>query len=449
MEITRLAANVQSLEAEIEWLTKVLDTRFKLYFNNPCDYTDVTELAPPSCADASSIYAEFVYRNNLSAEERIALILTLVPHVKPELLDVFFTRNISYDKNFSEFGGMKGKNFNGFIPTGETLLFIIAGSDMHARMEYMDFFLSHCVLFSGNVLKLAPADSFEPRMCGPLEINTEYLSFFTNGIFSKPDYSPNFPAKLISTLLEWDDLVLDEHVMNEVNEIKVWIKWNSRVAADDPSKRLLKPGYRTLFYGPPGTGKTLTVSLLGKITGKDVYKIDLSMLVSKYIGETEKNLASVFDMAENKNWILFFDEADALFGKRTVTATANDRYSNQEIAYLLQRIEDFPGLIILATNLKTNIDDAFARRFQSMVHFPIPAPKQRLILWQSAFRNVKKIDADCDFKKLAEKYVLTGGAIINILMHCLLYEESSGLPVSYNVVLAGIKKELYKEGKTI
>ncbi len=104
----------------------------------------------------------------------------------------------------------------------------------------------------------------------------------------------------------------------------------------------------------------------------DVYRIDLSMIVSKYIGETEKNLARVFDLAENRNWILFFDEADALFGKRTSTNTSNDRHANQEVAYLLQRIEDFPGIIILATNLRSNIDEAFSRRFQSVVYFPMP-----------------------------------------------------------------------------
>ena len=112
--------------------------------------------------------------------------------------------------------------------------------------------------------------------------------------------------------------------------------------------------------------------MIGQKNGIDVYRIDLSMIVSKYIGETEKNLANVFDQAENRNWILFFDEADALFGKRTSTNTSNDRHSNQEIAYLLQRIEDFPGTVVLATNLKSNIDEAFSRRLQSIIYFPIP-----------------------------------------------------------------------------
>src|SRR5690606_1665724 len=146
-------------------------------------------------------------------------------------------------------------------------------------------------------------------------------------------------------------------------------------------EKRLNPGFRVLFHGPPGTGKTLTASLLGKYTGKEVYKIDLSMVVSKFIGETEKNLANLFDKAENKDWILFFDEADALFGKRTNVRDAHDKYANQEVSFLLQRTETYAGLVILATNFKNNIDDAFARRFQSHIYFPSPAFGERLKIW--------------------------------------------------------------------
>lgn len=183
-------------------------------------------------------------------------------------------------------------------------------------------------------------------------------------------------------------------------------------------KRFLKPGYRALFYGPPGTGKTLAATLLGKKNDMDVYRVDLSMIVSKYIGETEKNLAKVFDMAENRNWILFFDEADALFGKRTSTNTSNDRHANQEVAYLLQRIEDFPGTVILATNLKSNIDEAFSRRFQSIIYFPMPDEELRAALWRSMLPKDWLGDDAEELIATAAQTELSGGSIANVVRRC-------------------------------
>jgi SpoVK/Ycf46/Vps4 family AAA+-type ATPase len=205
-----------------------------------------------------------------------------------------------------------------------------------------------------------------------------------------------------------------------------------------------------LFYGPPGTGKTLTASLIGDTVGADVYRIDLSMVVSKYIGETEKNLANVFDQAESKNWILFFDEADALFGKRTQASSSNDRHANQEISYLLQRVEDFPGVVILASNIKANIDEAFSRRFQSVVYFPMPDAEHRLLLWKRILGNLKNLPLDISFKRLAESYELSGGAITNVVR----YGAISTLQMKRTVMLEddlveGATRELRKEGKTV
>ncbi len=449
MEIELIGKNSRTLQNEINWLTLILDTRMKLYFNNECKYKRIEEIRPPDLSNDTTAYAQYCLARALSFEERIAMIVALVPHLKPELLDIFFIKNINYERGFSEFGGQKGKCFNGFLPTGETLLFIVAGSDLNVRLQAQYFFTQHSKLFQQQDLKLLATENGEPLMSGLLTIAPEQLNFITSGNFNRLDYNPNFPAKHIATHLDWTDLILENHVMSEVEEIKTWIKWNNKTKSDHPSKRLLKPGYRCLFYGPSGTGKTLTVTLLGKATGKEVYKIDLSMIVSKYIGETEKNLANVFDIAQNKNWILFFDEADALFGKRTATSSANDKYANQEIAYLLQRIEDFPGLIILATNLKINLDDAFARRFQSMIHFPTPTAVERLQLWEKAFKLHPHKNKALDFKAIAEKYVISGGAIINVLMHSLLYKEHTGESITELTILEGIRKELRKEGKTI
>ena len=212
--------------------------------------------------------------------------------------------------------------------------------------------------------------------------------------------------------------------------------------------RIIKPGYRALFHGPPGTGKTLTAALLGKLTGRDVFRVDLSMIVSKFIGETEKNLAHLFDRAENKDWILFFDEADALFGKRTGVRDAHDRYANQEVSYLLQRVETFGGLVILASNFKANIDEAFIRRFQSIIHFPMPRTAERLRLWQQSLPPHIALDTDVNLKMLAERYELSGASIVNIVQYCCLTALSRNDKVLTNQDLRnGIAREFGKEGK--
>ncbi len=213
-------------------------------------------------------------------------------------------------------------------------------------------------------------------------------------------------------------------------------------------EKKLGPGYRALFYGPPGTGKTLSATLLAKQYKMPLFRVDLSALVSKYIGETEKNLARLFDEAEYKKWILFFDEADALFGKRTQVKDAHDRYANQEVSYLMQRIETFDGLVILASNLKGNMDDAFTRRFQSIIYFPFPTPEEQLIIWQKSFPKKLQPDKDVDLRNFVQRYKLTGANIMNVVQYCCLTSLANNKKkISCELLSAGIQRELQKEGR--
>lgn len=275
-------------------------------------------------------------------------------------------------------------------------------------------------LYAQNTLRLEGAGEGEPFLSGQLRPSEEFLSHVLLDKEYKPDYTIGFPAKLITTPLEWEDMILDYDTQEALEEINTWIEHQHTILENWGLKRILKPGYRALFYGPPGTGKTLAATLLGKKNQMDVYRVDLSMIVSKYIGETEKNLAKVFDMAENRNWILFFDEADTLFGKRTSTNTSNDRHANQEIAYLLQRIEDFPGTIILATNLRSNIDEAFSRRFQSVIYFPMPNEEQRYELWKNMLPPTWLKEQNNELVTLAAETELSGGSITNVVRRCAL-----------------------------
>jgi len=182
--------------------------------------------------------------------------------------------------------------------------------------------------------------------------------------------------------------------------------------------------------------------------GMDVYRVDLSQVISKYIGETEKNLSNIFDQAESRNWILFFDEADSLFGARTQTSNSNDRAANQEISYLLQRVEDFPGIVILASNLKSNIDEAFSRRFQSTVYFPMPEPEERLTLWKNIFEKTDVENREENFEFFAEKYELAGGALTNVARYAAISALlDNRKKINKQDLQEGLSKELQKEGK--
>jgi DNA polymerase III delta prime subunit len=450
MDLTNAKANAKTLVAELQWLNLVINTRMSLYWGKTSGYKTIYDIEPPDLTNESSNYAQVVGRYRMNFDERIILILSLVPHVQPQLLDVFFVKNADYDRGFTELGGIKGKNHSGFIPTGETAAFILAANRLEGRFHITELFGEDHFFQKHKILHLANAASDEPFLSGALSIYTEYLNYFTSGITHKPDYNINFPAKRITTPMEWEDLVLEEHTLNEVLEISDWIKHGDHILNDWGMKKKIKPGYRALFYGPPGTGKTLTASLLGKTAGLDVYRIDLSMVVSKYIGETEKNLANIFDQAENKNWLLFFDEADALFGKRTQTTSSNDRHANQEVSYLLQRIEDYPGVVILATNLKANLDEAFTRRFQSMIYFPIPNAWQRKKLWKHSFSDKTILEEKTDLDDISTKYELTGGAIINITRFCsLMAMKRNDNTILLHDVMEGIRREFGKDGKIV
>lgn len=450
MDINLLKNNARVLNAEMQWLAKLIEVRQNLYWNNTCDYSSIEEVPLPDISMDDSVYATVIHHHKFDINERIVLLLALAPHIQPQLLDVFFIKNTVSDRAYTEFGGIKGQQHGGFIPTGETAAFILAGTDVEKRLLLLSVFSEEHLFRKLNMLQLLPPSNNEPYLSGAIQLASEYLTSFTLGISHKPDFSSNFPAKRIHTEVAWSELVLDDAILEEISEVRDWITHSDKLMEEWEMRKRIKPGFRTLFYGPPGTGKTLTATLLGKVTGLDVYRIDLSMIVSKFIGETEKNLANVFDQAQNKNWILFFDEADALFGKRTQTSSSNDRYANQEVSYLLQRIEDFPGIVILATNLKANLDDAFSRRFQSMIYFPLPGPEQRLQIWKQSFSDKTVLETEMNLTEIAEKYELAGGSIINITRFASLMALKRGNNIIQKKdVIAGIRKELLKEGKMV
>ena len=386
----------------------------------------------------------------LNEEESVVLLLGLVPHCDPNFFNGIISDYLPQGGEFAEFGGIRGTNHRGILPTGETAQFVLAGSDLTNRLAVQDIFSTDRRCYSKRILWLETPREGEPKMSGRIILSNEVVEILTAEKISKPNFSVDFPAKLITTKMEWADLVVHPETANHLEHIKTWLLHNHTLMKDEVLRRKLKPGYKALFFGPPGTGKTLTASLLGKYFDRDVYRIDLSSVISKYIGETEKNLERVFAAAEQKNWILFFDEADALFGKRSGVQSSHDKYANQEVSYLLQRVEDFNGLVILASNYKSNLDAAFIRRFNAIVPFPMPNAGERYNIWIKSLPSGIPADPAIDFNLIAKKYEITGSSILSIIHFAALKAVAKKVPIITVAELQeGIRREFEKEDKMV
>ncbi len=258
-------------------------------------------------------------------------------------------------------------------------------------------------------------------------------------------------AHKIDRRYTWDDIILPEDQLTLLQEIIDTVRGRAQVldAWGVGDKLASSRGVTVLFAGPPGTGKTMAAEIIAAALGLDLYRIDLSTIVSKYIGETEKNIERIFREAEQSNAILFFDEADALFGKRSEVRDSHDRYANVEISYLLQRMEGYDGVTVLATNLRGNLDDAFPRRLQFAVNFPFPEADDRLRIWQTLFPASLPRHPDIDLLYLAERFRLAGGNIRNILVSAAYLAAADGGQVTMAHLLHGTRRELQKMGRLV
>ncbi len=438
--------SISNLHIALDWLKAVISARLRLHL----DQSETFEMSPLNLSGEPSSLSTFLEHYDPDFSEFTLLLLALAPHLYPNFFGQIIAEHLPEGGDFPEFGGLKATNHRGILPTGETAQFILAGDNLEQRLAVQQLLGPDHWFAQHHILGLEAVRAGEPAMSGRLILDSEMVELLSLGTVNRPRFSIDFPAEYIETQMKWDDLVLNPKTLRQIREIETWISHNATLMNDWGMQKKIKPGFRALFYGPPGTGKTLTASLLGKQTAKDVFRIDLSRVVSKYIGETEKNLSRLFDKAEHKNWILFFDEADALFGKRTDIRDAHDKYANQEVAYLLQRIEGYNGLVILATNQRSNIDDSFIRRFQTVVHFPMPRPEERLLLWQKTFPPQIRLADDIDWSQVAARFELTGAGILNVTHYCaleVLAEQCEAFDAKR--LKNAILREYVKEGKVV
>jgi hypothetical protein len=247
----------------------------------------------------------------------------------------------------------------------------------------------------------------------------------------------------------WDDLVLPAEPLALLRSVAAFLRHRDLVLSEWGYERTMGggQGLKVLFAGESGTGKTMAAGVIARDLGLDLFRVDLATVVSKYVGETEQNLDRIFAAAEGSNAVLLFDEADALFGKRSEVKDAHDRYANIEVAYLLQRMEAYAGGVILATNLRSNIDDAFLRRLDTLIEFPFPEPADRRRLWRGLVPADAPVADDVDLDRLADRFRLTGGSIRNCSITAAFLAADEGAAIGMSHLLRAVAQELRKHGR--
>lgn len=258
-------------------------------------------------------------------------------------------------------------------------------------------------------------------------------------------------ARKVEAVFAWEDLILPENSKRLLRSACDQMRYRRQVygAWGFGRKLAYGAGLSMLFSGPPGTGKTMAAQIAAGELGLELYKVDLAAVVSKYVGETEKNLNEIFREASRSQAVLFFDEADVLFGKRTEMKDAHDKYNNMEAAYLLQKMEEYTGVSILATNFLQNFDEAFKRRLKFIIEFPLPGVEARRLLWRAVFPVQTPLEAEIDWEFLAAQFELSGSSIKNAAVNAAFLAAGDGRAVGMGHVLTALRRELFKSGKIL
>lgn len=447
MVTSTIQHNAPVLDAELAWLSKLFQIRIRSILDSEYSIYEVIDVNPPYLKDSETHYGQLVANYNLTWQERLILALALASRIIPNFVQSQFTTPEAA-KVMTKFGLKYGSSHESLIPTRETALYLIAGENLEDRFDNLRLFQSDHVFYQHNILRSNSESNGESPLWYPLSLSDEITDFVLWGRRSPPiQNSEQFPAHLLTISLAWEELILDPYTTEQIDEIRAWLEFGSVLKSDKRLGRKLTPGFVSIFHGPSGVGKTLTASLLGKVTGKEVYRVHTPGVISRYVGETEKSLDRLMQRASELDCILFFDECESIFSQRVAVSSSLDKFANQEVSFLLQRIESYPGLIILATNMKSNIDKSFTRRFQSFIYFPIPNKSERLKLWQHTISELIPLAQKVDLDEISEKYELTGGSIVNVIRHATLMAlRRNEKTINQSALEYSIHRELQKEG---
>lgn len=375
--------------------------------------------------------AEVITLTGLAPAEAVVLVAAIAPHT---------------DERFAlRYGALTDRQ--GVVGlTGEVARNLVSRS-FRSRLDATVMLSAQGRLRAQGLLTLDPDDD----LSGVLRPDPALLAWVLGLPPVRATATSDFPASPLTTVHTLADVVLPAAARARVDDLAARIvhrdvvvdEWGFGAHHDNAA------GLIALFHGPPGTGKTMTAAALAASAGLPAYVIDLSALVSKYIGETEKALAKVFDRAARERCVLVFDEADAIFGARTEVGDAHDRYANQEVSYLLSRVEQHPGTVVLTSNLLGNIDQAFQRRIHVVVEFSEPGLGERERLWAAVAPEQLPMDPSIDLAAIARRYPLTGAQIRDATIEAAYLAASNGRVVTTEHLLTGIRRQFEKAGRTV
>jgi ATPase family associated with various cellular activities (AAA) len=375
--------------------------------------------------------ARLVSAYDLTVREAVTVVAALAPELD-EKFDVLYGQ-------LSDRGDAPGL-------TGEVLRTLL-GRTFEGRLRVPDLLAPGAKLRGLRLLDLEPAPA--SHLAGRVRLNPELAAWLLGRSGQEPEFSPEFPARRLQTVHGFDDLVLEPALKQRLRGVldrirlreEVLTEWGLGAHHDNAA------GFHVLLHGPPGTGKTMAAAVLGREAGLPVYRIDMALLVSKWVGDTSKNMARVFDRAEARGWILFVDECDALLGRRGEITEAKDRWAAQEVSFLLTRLETFDGVSLLATNLVRNVDEAFLRRVHAQLEFTEPGESERAALWRAVRPRKLPLAEDVDLDELASRFPMTGAEIRNAMFDAAYRARADGVAVGPEHLDAAIRAEHEKSGR--
>ncbi|MEO5684383.1 MAG: TIR domain-containing protein [Chitinophagaceae bacterium] len=413
-----------SIVATMAYFERILSERLQAFyagsaFDEACFNTDFLQAFPLS--PVASLKRHY----DLTEMEFILFLTALLPHLDAYTVDRHVERWLhGRSGDCAEIGGIRNARHRGFVPTVQTFVFLVAGNDFAKKLQLRNFFHSTSPILRKKLVLVEKPGEGDPFTSAVISVPDEHVNSFFGTKEPIPDYSSSFPAKMLHTRLDWESLVLNDTTRNGIADLKDWFMNNYALLHTTGAAADEQHGYKILFYGPPGTGKTLAAALIGRQFNTPVFRIDISLLVANDYAAAIGIIDNIFRLAEQNSWILLIDQIMHVKDKYTAGIYGSAKLFNDPVTYLLQRTEDYPGIVIFETTSIQRMDDNFLRKLQSTVEFLFPNGVERKRLWMQGIPTDFSLDKEVDLSETGENYHLSGADITKIIKRISLKVHS-------------------------